>query len=85
MTVLDRVYSRFAREHYVGRLFRRPEHVEALLEAAAIPPTKVDETFWRQIRPDWFWGVSPAPFDGARSQHHNAAYRRHCARRGVTP
>ena len=61
MTVLEQVYSRFARDHYVGRLFRRPEHVEALLKAAAMPPTKVDETFWRQIRPDWFWGVSPFP------------------------
>ena len=85
MTALDQVYSRFAREHYVDRLFRRPEHVEALLEAAAIPPTKVDETFWRQIRPDWFWGVSPVPFEGERSGRHNAAYRRQCARRGVTP
>ncbi|HMH53175.1 MAG TPA: hypothetical protein VK548_23260 [Candidatus Acidoferrum sp.] len=85
MTVLDRVYSRFARAHYVRRPLRRPEHVEALLKAAAIPPTKVDETFWRQIRPDWFWGVSPTPFEGARSHHHNAAYRRHCARRGVRP
>jgi hypothetical protein len=82
MTVLDRVYSRFARDHYVRRPLRRPEHVEAVLKAAAIPPTKVDETFWRQIRPDWFWGVSATPFEGAR---HNAAYRRHCARRGVQP
>ena len=23
--------------------------------------------------------------EGARSYHHNAAYRRHCARRGVRP
>lgn len=85
MTVLDQVYSRFAREHYVGRRFRRPEHVEAVLKAAAIAPTKVDETFWRQIRPDWFWGVSPVPFEGQRARRHNAAYRRHCARRGVRP
>jgi hypothetical protein len=85
MTVLDRVYSRFAREHYVRRPLRRPEHVEALLKAAAIPLTDVDETFWRRIRPDWFWGVSPAPFEGARARRHNAAYRRHCARRGVRP
>ena len=85
MTVLDQVYSRFARAHYVRRPLRRPEHVEALLKAAAIPPTKADAMFWRQIRPDWFWGVSPAPFEGARAHHHNAAYRRHCARRGVKP
>ena len=76
MTVLDQGYSRFAREHYVGRLFRRPEHVEALLKAAAIPATKVDKTFW---------GVSPLPFEGERSRRPNAAYRRHCARRGVRP
>ena len=30
MTVLDQVYSRFARAHYVRRPLRRPEHVEAL-------------------------------------------------------
>ena len=85
MTALDQVYSRFAREHYVGRPLRQPEHVQALLEAAAVPPGKVDENFWRQIRSDWLWGVSPAPFEGARARRHNAAYRRHCARRGVTP
>lgn len=85
MTTLDRVYSRFAREHYVGRPLRRPEHVEAVLEAAAVPPGKVDETFWRQISSDWFWGVSAAPFEGDRARRENAAYRRHCARRGVRP
>ena len=85
MTVFDRVYSRFARAHYVRRPLRGPEHVEALIAAAAIPPAKVDATIWRQISPDWFWGVSAAPFEGARAQHHNAAYRRHCARRGVRP
>ena len=85
MTVLDKVYFRFARAHYVGRPLRRPEHVEALLEAAAVPPGKVDETFWHQIRSDWLWGVSAAPFDGERAHRHNAAYRRHCARRGVHP
>src|SRR5262245_14278831 len=36
MTAHDRVYFRFAREHYVGRPLRDPEHVEALLEAAEI-------------------------------------------------
>jgi len=82
MTVLDRVYSRFARENYVGRPLRRPEHVEAVLEAAAVPPAKVDEAFWRRIRADWFWGVSGTPFEAERA---NAAYRRHCARRGVRP
>jgi len=85
MTAHDRVYFRFAREHYVGRPLRDPEHVEALLEAAEIPPGKVDEAFWRQVRPDWVWGVSSAPFDGVSARRHNAAYRRHCARRGVTP
>jgi hypothetical protein len=85
MTAHDRVYFRFAREHYVGRPLRDPEHVEALLEAAEIPPGMVDETFWRQVRPDWVWGVSSAPFDGPSASRHNAAYRRHCARRGVTP
>ena len=85
MTVLDKVYTRFARDNYVGRPLRRPAHVEAVLEAAAIPPTKADETFWRQIRSDWLWGVSATPFEGERAQRHNAAYRRHCARRGVNP
>lgn len=85
MTVLDQVYSRFARENYVGRPLRRPEHVEALLVAAAVPPAQVDEAFWRQIRSDWFWGVSAVPFEGERAQLHNEAYRRHCARRGVAP
>ena len=85
MTVLDRVYSRFAREHYVGRPLRRPEHVEALLKAAAVPATKVDETFWRQIRSDWLWGVSEIPFEGEQARRHNEAYLRHCARRGVLP
>jgi hypothetical protein len=85
MTALDKVYFRFAREHYMGRPLRRPEHVEALLEAAAIPPGKVDETFWRQIRSDWLWGVSAAPFEGERAHRHNAAYRRHCTRRGINP
>ena len=85
MTAHDRVYFRFAREHYVGRPLRDPEHVEALLEAAEVPPGKVDEAFWRQVRPDWVWGVSSAPFDGASARRHNAAYRRHCTRRGVTP
>jgi hypothetical protein len=85
MTVRDKVYSRFAREHYVGRPLRRPEHVEALLEAAAIPPGKVDETFWRHISSDWLWGVSAAPFEGMQARRGNAAYRRHCARRGVNP
>jgi hypothetical protein len=84
MTAIDNVYFRFAREHYVGRPLRGPAHVEALLEAAAIPPGKVDETFWRQIRSDWLWGVSAAPFEGERARD-NAAYRRHCARRGVAP
>jgi hypothetical protein len=85
MTAHDRVYFRFAREHYVGRPLRDPEHVEALLEAAAVPPGKVDDAFWRQVRADWVWGVSSAPFDGTAARRVNAAYRRHCARRGVTP
>jgi hypothetical protein len=85
MRVLDQVYSRFAEEHYVGRPLRRPEHVAALLQAAAVPPAKVDETFWRQIRSDWLWGVSSLPFEGERARRHNAAYRRLCARRGITP
>jgi hypothetical protein len=82
MTAHDRVYFHFAREHYVGRPLRDPEHVEALLEAAAVPPGKVDAGFWRQVRTDWVWGVSSAPFDAATA---NAAYRRHCVRRGVKP
>jgi hypothetical protein len=85
MTAHDRVYFRFAREHYVGRPLRDPEHVEALLEAAEVPPGKVDEAFWRQVRADWVWGVSSAPFESERGERVNAAYRRHCARRGVTP
>jgi len=85
MTAQDKVYYRFAREHYVGQPLRSPEHVEALLEAAAIPPGKVDAAFWRELRADWVWGVSSAPFDGARSRRTNAAYRRQCTRRGVTP
>jgi len=85
MTVLDQVYSRFAQEHYVGRPLRRPEHVAALLKAAAIPPTKVDDAFWRQIRSDWLWGVSAVPFEGEHAQRHNAAYRRLCAESGITP
>lgn len=85
MTALDKVYFRFAKEHYVGRPLRDPEHVEALLEAADVPPGMVDESFWRQVTPEWVWGVSPAPFDDVNARRHNAAYRRHCARRGVTP
>jgi hypothetical protein len=85
MTALDKVYYRFAREHYVGRPLREPEHIEALLEAAAIPPGKVDDAFWRELRPDWLWGVSPTPFDGTARSRDNAAYRRHCTRRGVKP
>ena len=85
MTALDKVYYRFARAHYVGQALRDPEHVEALLEAAAIPPGKVDASFWRQLRADWVWGLSDVPFDGAGSRRHNAAYRRHCVRRGVAP
>jgi hypothetical protein len=85
MTAQDKVYFRFAREHYVGRPLRDPEHVEALLEAAAVPPGKVDEAFWRQIRADWVWGVSSAPFDGTDGHRVNAAYRRHCVSRGVAP
>ena len=85
MTAIDQVYTRFAEENYVGRPLRRPEHVQALLEAAAIPPTKADESFWRRISSDWLWGVSPTPFEGTRARRHNAAYRRQCARRGVTP
>jgi hypothetical protein len=85
MTALDKVYFTFAREHYVGRPLRRPEHVEAVLEAASIPPGKVDASFWRRIRSEWLWGVSGAPFEGERARRENAAYRRHCARRGVRP
>ena len=85
MTVLAKVYRHFARDTYVCRPLRRPEHVEAVLEAVAIPPAKVDERFWRQIRSDWLWGVSATPFEAERARRHNAAYRRHCARRGVTP
>lgn len=85
MTAQDRVYFRFARDHYVGRPLRDPEHVEALLEAAAVPPGKVDKAFWRQVRADWVWGVSPAPFDGTGGDRANAAYRKHCVRRGVAP
>ncbi|MBM3221736.1 MAG: hypothetical protein FJZ38_24200 [Candidatus Rokubacteria bacterium] len=85
MTAHDRVYFRFAREHYVGRPLRDPEHVEALLEAAEVPPGKVDESFWRQVTPDWVWGISSAPFDKKDCGRVNAAYRRHCARRGVKP
>ena len=85
MNVLDQVYSRFAREHYVGRPLRQPEHVEAVLKAAEIPPRRVDQRFWRQIRSDWLWGVSALPFEGERAHRHNAAYRRHCASRGVAP
>ncbi len=84
MTALDKVYFRFAREHYVGRPLREPEHVEALLEAAEVPPGQVDETFWRQIEPAWLWGISPTPFSDSR-RRSNAAYRRSCAQRGVTP
>jgi hypothetical protein len=65
---------------------RRDDRTEAVqLEAAAVPPGKVDESFWRQIRSDWVWGVSAAPFDGTHGARANAAYRRHCARRGVSP
>ena len=85
MTALDKVYFRFAHNHYVGRPLRDPEQVEALLEAADVPPGKVDDAFWAQIRPDWLWGVSPSPFDGVEGHRHNAAYRRHCVRRGVAP
>jgi hypothetical protein len=85
MTVLDQVYSRFAEEHYVGRRLRQPEHVEALLQAAAVPPAQVDGSFWRQIRSDWLWGVSALPFEGEHASRHNEAYRRLCARRGITP
>ena len=85
MTTLDKVYFRFAQEHYVGRRLRGPEHVQALLEAASIPPGKVDEEFWRRIRSDWLWGVSATPFEGEGAHRENAAYRRHCARRGVAP
>src|SRR5947199_305802 len=60
MTALDKAYDRFARAHYVRRRLRGPEHVAALLEAAAVPPGKVDTAFWRQIRGEWLWGVSPA-------------------------
>ena len=84
MTAQDKVYFRFAREHYVGRPLRDPEHVEALLEAAAIPPGKVDETFWRQLRADWVWGVSSAPFAGTDEKLNNAD-RKQCLRRGVNP
>jgi hypothetical protein len=84
MTAQDKVYFRFAREHYVGRPLRDPEHVEALLEAAEIAPGKVNEAFWRQLRADWVWGVSSAPFAGP-DEKLNAAYRKHCIRRGVAP
>ena len=85
MTALDKVYFRFAREHYVGRPLRDPEHVEALLEAAEVPPGKVDASFWQAVSPEWVWGVSPTPFSDLNHRRHNAAYRRHCARRGVAP
>jgi hypothetical protein len=85
MTALDKAYDSFAREHYVRRPLRSPAHVAALLEAAAVPPGKVDAIFWRQIRAEWLWGVSPTPFDGADAGSTNAAYRRLCQRRGVTP
>ena len=85
MTALDKAYDSFTREHYVRRPLRGPEHVAALLEAAAIPPGKVDAIFWRQIRSEWLWGVSPTPFDGADASRTNAAYRRLCQRRGVAP
>lgn len=85
MTALDKAYDTFAREHYVRRPLRGPEHVAALLEAAAIPPGKVDARFWRRIRSEWFWGLSPAPFDESDADDVNAAYRRLCESRGVTP
>jgi hypothetical protein len=85
MTVLDKVYFRFAGQHYVGKPLREPEHVEALLDAAAIPPGKVDAAFWRTVRPEWVWGISPEPFEGEHARHENAAYRRHCRRRGIAP
>jgi len=85
MTALDRAYDKFARAHYVRRRLRGPEHVAALLEAAAVPPGKVNTAFWRQIRGEWLWGVSSAPFDGVHARRTNAAYRRLCHRRGVEP
>jgi len=85
MTALDRVYHRFARTHYVGRRLRRPEHVQALLEAAAIPPGKIDAAFWQRVRSEWLWGVSPAPFEGADADRTNATYRRLCRSRGISP
>jgi hypothetical protein len=85
MTALDKVYFHFAGQHYVGRPLREPEHVEALLDAAAISPGKVDAAFWRRLRAEWVWGLSAAPFEGTRARRDNAAYRRHCRRRGVAP
>ena len=85
MTALDKAYDNFAREHDVRRRLRGPKHVAALLEAAAVPPGKVDAEFWRQVRAEWLWGVSPEPFDDAHSRRVNAEYRRLCHRRGVTP
>ena len=85
MTALDKVYFRFARAHYVGRPLRDSEHVEALLEAAEVPPGNVSDAFWGRIRSDWLWGVSATPFDGIDGGRYNAAYRRHCVRRGVAP
>ena len=85
MTQLDQVYQRFVNEHYVSRPLRGREHVKALLEAAAVPPAQVDAAFWRQLRAEWLWGISPIPFDGAQADHTNAAYRRLCRRLGVRP
>ena len=85
MTPLDQVYQRFVNEHYISRPLRNREHLEALLEAAAISPGQVDADFWRQLRTEWFWGVSPIPFAGAHADRINAAYRRLCRRRGVRP
>ena len=85
MTALDKAYDSFARKHYVRRPLRGPEHVAALLEAAAVPPGKVDAIFWRQLRSEWLWGLSPTPFDEAEAGGVNAAYRRLCESRGVTP
>ena len=85
MTSLEQVYQRFVNEHYMRHPLRGREHLEALLEAAAVPPGQVDAAFWRRLRAEWLWGISPMPFDDAHGDRTNDAYRRLCQRRGVTP
>jgi hypothetical protein len=79
------VYEEFVATHYVDRTFRSPVQVQAVIHAAGLKPQQVTEDFWKEVRPEWLWGMSPVPFAGRNARRRNAEYKRFCELQGARP